>query len=666
MICTSISNKGYEEILDILASPATEMAEIRLDLCQLSDEQIEDLFGNSDTPLLATCRIATLGSEREAERRLSLAIRSGARFADLEIEAPVQMSKNFQKLCRECGTEIVRSYHNFEETPGDEVLQMALARCFRYGADIAKIVTTCHNEADAARIESMYSIVLEDIPSLEGRLIAFGMGEAGRSSRLECLKRGAPFSYAALSESEATAPGQFARDEMYGKLYGTLKPYVKEGITMPASKSFAQRAILAAALADGVSTLSGYSPCGDSEAAIRLAESLGAKIIKEGRTLTIKGIAAGSRKLGLDKVSTGESGLLTRLCIPVLSAINGKDFVIEGEGTLLRRPLKSAADIMASFGVLVSNADKREGKEVFIPAEVKGELIAGNADVPGSGGSQLISGLLMALPLCGKDSRLYVSEPRSIPYMYITLDVLKHFGVRTRSEMEGDAELLEADDWSACSAIDFKVRGGQRYRSADFAIEGDWSAAANFLVAGAIFGSVEIDGLDCKSLQADITILDILVEAGAMVSQLEDGGVCVRKAPLEAFVQDLNNAPDLFPITAVLAAFCAGESRIAGVGRLASKESDRAAAILEMLTRMGVEARIEGDEMFICGQSLASRLISGRLLEGGEYTSHHDHRMVMALKVASLAAKSPIVIDDEACVEKSFPDFIQTFSLLGN
>ena len=124
----------------------------------------------------------------------------------------------------------------------------------------------------------------------------------------------------------------------------------------------------------------------------------------------------------------------------------------------------------------------------------------------------------------------------------------------------------------------------------------------------------------------------------------------------------MNNAPDLFPITAVLAAFCAGESRIAGVGRLASKESDRAAAILEMLTHMGVEARIEGDEMFICGQSLASRLLSGRLLEGGEYTSHHDHRMVMALKVASLAAKSPIVIDDEACVEKSFPDFIQTFS----
>ena len=226
--------------------------------------------------------------------------------------------------------------------------------------------------------------------------------------------------------------------------------------------------------------------------------------------------------------------------------------------------------------------------------------------------------------------------------MYITLDVLRHFGIRTRSEMEGDAELLEATDWSGCSGISFRIRGGQHYRAADFAIEGDWSAAANFLVAGAVFGSAEICGLDTRSLQADLTILDILVEAGASVSQLDDDRtVCVRKAPLEAFEMDLNNAPDLFPITAVLAAFCAGESRIAGVGRLASKESDRAAAILEMLGKMGVEAEVEGDVLSVCGESLASRICAGHLLNGGEYSSHHDHRMAMALKVASLAAKAP-------------------------
>ncbi len=658
MICTSLQNKTYEQILAILEDPAVEMAEIRLDRCPLSDEQIEALFADSDTPLIATCRIAESPSVEEAERRLRLAIEAGARFADLEIEAPAQTSKNFQHLCRKRGTEIIRSYHNFDETPDDEGLQMALARCFRYGADIAKVVTACHGPEDAARLEALYSLVLEDVDSLQGRLVAFGMGEAGRQSRLECLRRGAPFTYAALSAEEATAPGQWSLAEMHSALYGDRKPYRAEGIAMPASKSFAQRAIFAAALAGGTSHLSGYSPCGDSEAAIRLAEALGARVQREGDTLAITGIGAACGQLRPGQVDTGESGLLTRLAIPVLAAIGDGSFSVTGHGTLPDRPLSGAAGIMASFGVLLSNAVEREGKEVHIPAQVKGRLIPGTADVSGKGGSQLISGLLMALPLCDKDSMLHVSDPKSIPYMYITLDVLRHFGIQTRSEMEGDAETLEADDWSGCTGISFKVRGRQRYRAADFAIEGDWSAAANYLVAGAVFGSAELSGLDTKSLQADLTIIDILVEAGAVVSQLDDEGtVCVRKAPLEAFRQDLSNAPDLFPIVAVLAAFCAGESRIGGVGRLVTKESNRAEAILQMLQQMGVEAHIEDDVLVVFGESLSARLLSGRLLRGGEYTSRHDHRMVMALKVASLGTESPIVIDDEACVGKSFPGF---------
>ena len=657
MICTSLQNKTFGQILEILSDPAVEMAEVRLDRCPLTDDEIEELFSESDTPLIATCRIAESPSEQEAERRLRLAIEAGARFADLEIEAPAQMSKEFQHLCRKSGTEIIRSYHNFEDTPDIEVLQMALARCFRYGADIAKIVTTCRTAEDAARIESLYTIVLEGVDSLQGRLIAFGMGAAGRDTRLECLRRGAPFTYAALTEAEATAPGQWSVAEMYGTLYGGREPYRAEGRRMPASKSFAQRAILAAALAEGTSHLSGYSPCGDSEAALALARSLGADIRQEGGELAITGIGARCGQLCPERVDTGESGLLTRLAIPVLAAIGSGSFSVTGRGTLLRRPLSGAADIMAAFGVLLASETEHEGKEVYIPASVKGHLIPGTAEVPGQGGSQLISGLLMALPLCDKDSLLRVSEPKSIPYMYITLDVLRHFGIQTRSEMEGDAEMLEADDWSGCTGISFKVRGRQHYRAADFAIEGDWSAAANLLVAGAVFGSAELVGMDTKSLQADLTIIDILVEAGAVVSQLEEGTVCVRKAPLEAFRQDLNNAPDLFPIVAVLAAFCAGESRIAGVGRLAAKESNRAEAILQMLTQMGVEAHIEGDELVVYGESLAARLLGGHLLKGGEYTSRHDHRMVMALKVASLGTESPIVIDDEACVGKSFPGF---------
>jgi 3-phosphoshikimate 1-carboxyvinyltransferase len=147
---------------------------------------------------------------------------------------------------------------------------------------------------------------------------------------------------------------------------------------------------------------------------------------------------------------------------------------------------------------------------------------------------------------------------------------------------------------------------------------------------------------------------------------------------------DASNCPDLFPIISVLAAFCQGTSRLAGVGRLANKESDRAKAIIEMLTQMGVKAWTEGDVMHIEGHTLTQRLLSASatssapasvtssgverslpgLLKGGHYTSHHDHRMVMALKVAALGAESPITIDDEECVAKSFPQFHTTFATL--
>lgn len=669
MICTCIQHKTFKEIQDLL--PALEMAEIRLDLCSLTDDETEELFAEADTPLIATCRAATFSKGapteadwEEAERRLTIAVSAGARFADLEIEAPSAFSRRFQKLCRDCGTEIIRSYHNFECTPDDTGLQMALARCFRYGADIAKIVTTCLSADDRSRLEALYGLILEDVDSLQGKLIAFGMGKEGSESRIECLRRGAPFTYASLSEDEATAPGQLTTAKMREMIYGNaVKPFHRTGLRMPASKSFAQRAILAAALAEGRSVLHAYSPCEDSEAAIALASELGAVIEKDGDTLYIQGIGP-HPATDAESLFVGESGLLARLTIPVAAAIGTRPGIrIEGRGTLPRRPMNDAAAIMAAFGVLLNNdSEDAARKEIHVPLSVKGRLIPGNAEINGSGGSQLISGLLTALPLCSADSSLYVNEPKSIPYMYITLDVLRHFGIKTRSEMEGDAQMLEAEDWSGCSGIRFSIKGGQKYRAAEFDIESDWSAAAGFLVAGAVFGSAELEGMDMKSIQADIAIIDILVEAGAVVSQVEDGPVCVRKAPLEGFSFDLNHAPDLFPAVAVLSAFCAGESRIAGLGRLAGKESDRATAILEMLSALGVEAAAEGDELVVQGESLAGRILNGRLLKGGEFSSRHDHRMAMALQVASLGAGSPIIIDDTACVAKSFPGFFELFN----
>ena len=653
MICVSIQNKDYQEILEILKE--VEMAEIRLDRCALEDEEIEALFADSDVPLVATCR---LSEESQAPELLELAIRSGAKYADLEMEAPAAVGRRIREACREYGTVLIRSYHNYEDTPAPEVLQSLVERARTFGGEVVKIVTSAHSKADNAKVAALYK------DAAPGTLVAFCMGEAGRESRLEALRYGAPFTYACLSQEDATAPGQWTWAEMRKAVYGSRRFVKAESLPMPSSKSFAQRAIIAAALAEGTSHLSGYTPCGDNESALAVAKALGAEVKITGNTIVITGIGAAPGCLKLNELHCGESGFLTRLIIPLLSVLSKDPVLVTGEKTLLNRPLTSAHDIMASFGVrLYPEGNNERKQDCYLPLRVSGPLIAGRADVSGKGGSQLISGLLAALPLCEEKSALYVHDPRSIPYLFITVDVLKKFGIRMSSEMEGDDDFLETQDWSLCTGVNFHIKGGQRYNAADFAIEADWSGAAPFLVAGAIFGDIEVEGLDTESLQADISIMDILMEAGASMSQLDSPGgpIHVRRAPLSPFHTDLNNCPDLFPMVAVLAAFCPGKSHILGVERLRHKETDRAAAIEQMLTQMGVPVQIEEDEMTIEGMGFTQRILEGKLLKGGRYASHADHRMVMALKVAALGADSPIEIDDVTCVSKSFPTFNELF-----
>lgn len=734
MICTTIQNRTLEEIMNLLetSEPRIQMAEIRLDRCQLTIEEIEYLFSSSDTPLVATCRVVDDGDGtwEEAEEKLTAAVEAGAAFLDLEIEAPKEIGKRLRRACTEYGTTMIRSSHFFTGTPSDEVLRSIVEKCRRFGGEIVKIAAMAKSEEDVARVLALYSSIASTNSVAETQrpveLVAFSMGEIGKVSRLECLKLGSPFTYAALNESEAAAPGQWSYSEMLTAVYGDREPlHCDSPLNMPASKSFAQRAIIAAALAEGESRLGGYSPCGDNEAAIAVAKALGAKVRIEsedsslqvgalrqgsptieatshsGNTLIIEGI--GSSANIPEKINVGESGLLTRLMIPLTAALgNGSQIEIDGIGTLPTRPLKGASEIMAGFGTVLRPLNP--APEVHVPLTVQGPLLPGKTSISGKGGSQLISGLLMALPLLPEDSTLHIHDPKSIPYMFITADVLRRFGIKIGSEMEGGEDFLETQDWSLCTGITFKIKGGQKYSPAAFDIEGDWSAAANFLVAGALFGDVKLTGLDTTSLQADISIMDILMEAGASLSQIEDepqgeitndgssrneaadvatnktsdnedapkanatqghrGLITAQKAPLRAFDTDLNNCPDLFPIVSILAAFCHGRSNIQGFKRLASKESDRGAAILNMLTQMDVSASASGDTLTIDGESVESRLLNGHLLKGGEYTSSHDHRMAMALTVASWCADSPIHIDDTTCVAKSFPAFLDTYRCL--
>ena len=660
MICTSIQNKELAQIQALLEQ--LEMAEIRLDRCALEEEDIDELFGESDVPLVATCR---LSEESQAPALLERAIQAGAKYVDLEMEAPAAIGRRIREACRSCGTVLIRSYHNYENTPSREVLLSILERARTFGGEVVKIVTTAHSQADVHTLESLYQ---EAAP---GTLVAFCMGPEGRQSRLDALKLGAPFIYACVREEDATAPGQWTTEDLHQAVYGDFHFVKAVDLPMPSSKSFAQRAIIAAALADGVSHLDGYSPCGDNESALAVAKALGAEVKVVGNKIVINGVGAKPGSLKLEEIHTGESGLLTRLMVPLLAALSARPVRVTGEKTLLNRPLSSAHDIMAAYGVRLypegnKNVSEDRKADCYLPLKVAGPLIPGRADVSGKGGSQLISGLLAALPLMDGKSTVYVHEPRSIPYLFITVDVLKKFGIRIGSEMEGDDEFLETQDWSLCSGLNFHIKGGQRYQAADFSIEADWSGAAPFLTAGAIFGDVEVTGLDTTSLQADISILDILMQAGASMSQLDEptGSIHIKRAPLSPFHADLNNCPDLFPMVAVLAAFCPGDSHLLGVQRLRHKETDRAQAIEEMLTQMGVPVQIDDDQMTITGMGLTQRLASGKLLKGGSYASHADHRMVMALKVASLGADSPVVIDDETCVAKSFPQFIELFEKL--
>lgn len=667
-------------------------------------------------------------ASQEVESKLITAIHAGAAFVDLEIEAPPMMSKRLRRETRENGTVFVRSYHDFNGTDSVEALKALTEKCFAIGADIAKIVTMavpCTGDNQSSDVDRVLSLYDHFDPA---KLIAFAMGDAGKTSRIQCLAKGSPFTYASLNEEDTTALGQMTTREMRSIIYGncvnvnaagtaadrlcagrlnadSLKTAEATGkatandaseetgassdidngpgaaeIQMPSSKSFAQRAIIAAALAEGTTTLNGYSPCGDNESAISVARALGAevtvglaykegKVVKDSSTLTIKG--RGAAALEPETINAGESGLLARLMIPLMAVLGDGNATVSGEGTLTRRPLKGARDIMGAFGVrleTISGTGQESFSEVHVPLTISGKLEGGKVNVSGSGGSQLISGLLMALPLLQEDTVIRLTEPKSIPYLFITMDVLKAFGVKIWCDMEGGPEFAESQDWNDCTEIVLHIKGGQSYKATDMDIEGDWSSAANFLVAGAIFGKVNVSGLDTKSLQADLSIMDILMEAGASLSQMGDddprGVIHVQKAPLNAFDVDANNCPDLFPIVAILAAFCQGTSRIAGVGRLANKESDRAQAILLMLVQLGVKARISGDKMIIEGHSLAQRCLTGHLLKGGNYTSSHDHRMVMALKVAELGADGPIVIDDIECVSKSFPTFMELFGKL--
>ena len=264
-------------------------------------------------------------------------------------------------------------------------------------------------------------------------------------------------------------------------------------------------------------------------------------------------------------LNVGESGLSTRLFTPVAS-LCPTPVTIEGRGSLLRRPMQMMFEPLRRLGVRVRDNGG------FLPIEVCGPIQGGEAEVDGSVSSQFITGLLLALPLARRDTSLHVRGAVSTPYLDMTLDTAARFGI----------EISQRD------YEEFYIPGRQRYRSTYFSIEGDWSAAAMLLVAGATAGEVTVRNVSMLSKQADTAICTALVRAGAAVINEEDSVTALHR-PLRAFEFDATNCPDLFPALAALAAAADGVSVIRGTSRLEYKECNRSEAIREEYAKLGIE-----------------------------------------------------------------------------
>lgn len=409
----------------------------------------------------------------------------------------------------------------------------------------------------------------------------------------------------------------------------SVSPAAVEGrIAPPCSKSYAQRALAAALLAEGESVIGNLELCDDTRSALRCIEALGADVRrKDDHTCVVRG---GLSPRG-NELHTGESGLSTRLFTP-LASLCDIPITIVGEGTMRYRPVSMMIEPLRSLGVEVLDGGG------YLPIRVKGPIRGGAVRVDGSVSSQFLTGLLLSLPAAQRDTTVYVDNPVSLPYIDMTIDTARRFGV----------EILHKD------YTEFFIEGNQRYRGIDYRIEGDWSGAAPMLVAGAVAGEVTVENMSRLSLQADTAIVRALIAAGAEVSST-DTAVRVRRRELKAFEFDATNAPDLFPALVSLAANCKGTSVIYGTERLLHKESNRALTLSEEYAKAGIAVDIsQRNVMRVCGGQI----------HGCRIASHGDHRIAMSMAVAALTADSPITIDGAECVAKSYPSFFEDLGKL--
>ncbi len=399
-----------------------------------------------------------------------------------------------------------------------------------------------------------------------------------------------------------------------------------------------QRACAAALISQAKSHVFNPGSSNDDLAALRVIRGLGAVVenFSDGSLL----IESSGIKPVNDFVNCGESGLGIRMFAPLV-ALSPHTITIEGEGSLLNRPMDFFDEIFPGLGVEVSS---NMGK---LPIQVKGPLIPSNIHTDGSLSSQFLTGLLMAYAAAdAKDVSIEVSNLKSRPYIDLTLSVMREFGLKVPENRNYQEFYFSSEPW---------VKPSGRI---EYTVEGDWSGGAFLLVAGAIAGQATVSGLNPDSTQADKAILQALNDSGVPVfirkNEIRIGDS--RPVQLKSFHFDATDCPDLFPPLVALASVCHGSSFIKGVSRLAHKESNRALTLQEEFSKLGVDILISDDVMGIKGIAV---------LKSATVHSRHDHRIAMAAAVAALRAEGPVQIEKADAINKSYPAFFDDLAGLG-
>lgn len=415
----------------------------------------------------------------------------------------------------------------------------------------------------------------------------------------------------------------------------TINPSSLTGtIQSNASKSSMQRACAAALVAKGTSIIKNPGNSNDDKAAMDIIQKLGAKVEIENEKLKVE--SRGVQPVS-PEINCGESGLSIRMFTPLV-ALSEQQITINGSGSLVTRPMDFFDEILPQIGAKIQS---NHGK---LPLRVQGPVVPSTIEIDGSLSSQFLTGLLMAYAASNaNDVSIKVNNLKSKPYIDLTLDVMKQFGLKV-------PENKNYEEFYFASSSHHSPLTTHHYT-----VEGDWSGAAFLLVAGAVAGNIVVKGLDVFSTQADKAVLQALMDCGCKLS-IQSEQIEIGNAYLQPFHFNATECPDLFPPLVALAANCNGKTVIEGTSRLTHKESNRAITLQEEFGKLGIQIDLQDDLMIIHG---------GTGIKAATVHSRHDHRIAMACAVAALTANGEVIIEEAEAINKSYPDFYEHLKLLG-